>query len=498
MSNPLPNVDHVVVLMLENRSFDNLVGWLYTRDDPPVHIVSPQQPPLPYQGLDGANFSNPTSFSDGTIIPAQRGTQNMLIPTPDPNEAFKHMNQQIFGANVSGPNWLPPEGAPATMNGFVVDYAEAKDSSPSIAPQIMQTYTPQQVTALSELAGNYAISDAWHASTPTQTLPNRAFMAAGTSEGRVNNLPWPIYGAKTIFNVLEDHEVSWRVYNSSRILPSLTRLTMLLLWDPLLFDHFHSIERFEQDALDGTLPAYSFLEPLFIQETFGSIEKATSEHPPSDVCTGDHFVARIWEAVRTSKNWDRILFILTFDEHGGCADHIPTPWGAAPPDKRSMPGDEGFGFNRFGVRIPTLIASPYIQPKTVFRSPDPQVPYDHTSILATVLDWQGIDRSELSSARVAKACTFESVQNSQQARLNPKPVQAQCKISDGVSLEGEHTDLEQGVLGAFELYRNFKDKPIEELEKMVSEAAAKPPPLLESLFDRVKTRADAIEFLRKC
>lgn len=497
MVNPLPNIDHVVVLMLENRSFDNLLGWIYTREDPPGHIVSPRQPPLPFQGLDGADFCNPTSFANGEMVRAQRGTRSMLTPTPDPNEKFKHMNQQIFGANVSGPNWLPPEGAPATMNGFLVDYAEAKHSSPSIAPQIMETYSPEQVTALSALAGSFAVSDAWHASTPTQTLPNRAFMAAGTSEGQVNNLPWPVYGAKTIFNVLEDHSVDWRVYTPSKILPSLTRMAMVRLWDLLLSDHFHSIERFEQDARQGRLPAYSFLEPSFIDDDLLDVEKTTSEHPPTDVCSGDHYLARIWEAIRTGKDWERTLFVLTFDEHGGCADHVPTPWGAAPPDECSMPGDEGFGFDRFGVRIPTVIASPYVQPRTVFRSPDPQVPYDHTSTLATVLDWQGIDRSELPSARIGRACTFESVQNGEKARLDPQPIQARCTISAGPSADRELTDLEQGVLAAFELYRRYKDKPIQEVEELRTEAGEELPPVLKSLFERVRTRAEAVEYLSK-
>ncbi len=504
-NNSLPGIDHVVVLMLENRSFDNLMGWLYSTADPPRQIIGPSSMPTHYQGLAGTGFSNPTAFTHGLEMPAIEGTQSMSMPRPDPNEKFKHMNQQLFGANVSGPNWLPPENAPATMNGFVVDYAEAKGSSSQIAPQIMQTYSNQQVNAMATLARNYAISDAWHASNPTQTLPNRAFMATGTSEGRVNNLPLPIYGAKTIFNVLEDHQVDWRVYSPSAILPSLTRLSMWKLWDPLLFDHFHSIDRFCRDAAKGHLPPYSFLEPLFIQDSPFDQSKVSSEHPPTDICGGEHYLAKIWDAVRKGKNWASTLFIVTFDEHGGCADHIPTPWTATPPDSKSTPGDEGFGFNRFGVRIPTIMASPLIEPGTVFRAfPDPgathpDVPYDHTSILAAVLDWQGIPRSALASQRVQRAPTFESILTNTQPPAPTQPIVPSCQLAPPPNDDDrELTDLEEGVLGAFALYRENHGKPPSETQKLVTTAqnTGTLPPAMESLLAEVKSKGDAMKYLQ--
>ena len=505
--NPLPQIEHVVVLMLENRSFDNLMGWLYDATNPPKQIIGPADLPQQYQGLAEAGFTNPTSFKGGKEIAAVEGTKNMCIPTPDPNEKFKHMNQQLFGSNISGPNWLPPEKAPATMNGFVVDYGEAQRSSPQIAQQIMQTYSTRQVQAISTLAYDYAISDAWHASNPTQTLPNRAFMAAGTSEGRVNNLPLPIYGAKTIFNVLEEHHIDWKVYNSSFLLPSLTRLAMLQLWDPLLDDHFHSIDRFCDDAANGNLPPYSFLEPLFIQEAPFDESKVTSEHPPSDVCGGEYFLAKVWEAVRTSKNWESTLFIVTFDEHGGCSDHVPPPWTATPPDPQCTPGDEGFGFNRFGVRIPTIMASPYIAEGTVFRAfPDPgaeylNVPYDHTSTLATVLDWQGIPRSELESQRVMCAPTFESVLTLSTPRTKKAtlPIVPTCNLEPScVDNDSSLTDLENGILGAFELYRQNHKKPLAEVKTIFDalQRAGAMPPAISSVLDKVKTRAEAMRYLQ--
>lgn len=118
---------------------------------------------------------------------------------------------------------------------------------------------------LSGVAKKYAVSDNYHASSPTQTWPNRAFMHAGTSEGKVNNFPYLPYTSKTIFNVFEENQQSWAVYKSSEIIPSLTRLQMAQLWDPLLDDHFHHVDKFIDDCHSGSLPAYSFiLSPVLL------------------------------------------------------------------------------------------------------------------------------------------------------------------------------------------------------------------------------------------
>jgi len=401
MGKILPQIDHIVVLMMENRSFDNLVGWLYDQDISPSNWVIPDGNKQ-YEGLAFGDYTNPNApGNEPAEVPVQRGTDNYFIPAPDPQESFSNMTKQLFGEEI------PVEGHLPKMKGFLRNYFTVEDAD---AQHIMQTYSPEQVPVMSGIARDFAISDAWHASSPTQTSPNRAFVAAGTSEGRVNNSEGVFFGAETIFNVLENHGVSWKVYKSSLLMPSLTRTSFTKLWDPLLDFHFNRIDDFIKDCEKGELPAYSFLEPEFLGDTLGSVHGATSEHPPSDVSAGEVFLLKIWNAVRASPNWDKTLFILTYDEHGGCYDHVPPPWGAAIPDEKSRPGGEGFYFDRFGVRIPTIMASPYIPTGTVFRSLDPnETPYDHTSIIATVLDWQGIDRSEIPSQRVAVAPTFESV-----------------------------------------------------------------------------------------
>ncbi|MCP4476187.1 MAG: hypothetical protein GY821_16830 [Gammaproteobacteria bacterium] len=264
MINIQEKIEHIVILMLENRSFDNLVGWLYNDDYRVSHFL-PSDSPNHYAGLAGANYTNPTCFasSESKNIAIKQGAQNYCTPAPDPNEYFVHMNRQLFGDNIdtSNPNWLPPTGAIAEMNGFLVDYAGQDPVNPQ---QIMETYTPEQLPVISSLARNFAISDNYHASCPTQTWPNRAFMYAGTSLGRVNNAPYTPFNVTTLFNVLSQQEVSWRIYRGAKVIPSLTRLMMFDLWPRHFNKHFSDIDHFLEDCHNGTLPALSFLEPTFL------------------------------------------------------------------------------------------------------------------------------------------------------------------------------------------------------------------------------------------
>ena len=406
-SNIQRNIKHVVVLMMENRSLDNLLGWLYEPNDQNINF-NPPDSPKSYNGLSGSNYSNPLDLNDpNSAIAATKGVDNFRVPNPDPNEAFKDMNQQLFGLEIdkNTKGWLPKNNdqkPKPNMRGFLYDYSTAKCSSAKIAPQIMGSYTNEDLSMMSGLAKAYAVSDNYHASCPTQTWPNRAFMHAGTSLGNVNNAPYIPYDVTTIYNAFEDYGHSWGVYKASEIIPSLTRIQMVKLWDPLLDDHFHHISKFIDDCKTGNLPDYSFLEPTFVVEKGAA---ATSEHPPANVCAGDHYLQKIWQAISTSPAFNETLFIINFDEHGGCPDHVPPNWTAKSPDNHSNPGKLDFDFNRYGVRVPCIFVSPHIKQSTVFRaSDDPwcetSVPYDHTSILAMLLDWKGIPRNTMSSQRI--------------------------------------------------------------------------------------------------
>ena len=394
-------IRHVVVLMMENRSIDNLLGYLYADDgNRAPHVIPAGSPPL-YDGLrhykkgDPANpFWNPTNpayFTGGPALPeyATAEAQSTVVPDPDPEESFRNMTYQLFGPDTPSPS------APNQMRGFYLDYARASKTP----AQIMQMYSTRQASVINTLARHYAVSDQWFCSSPTQTWPNRAFVHCGTSNGRVDNWPYdPFdYDVPTIFNTLEEMGLSWKVYNDT-ILISLTRAQLPKLWSLHLDHHFHGFERFKEDARNGTLPDYTFLEPSFQIEP-------NDDHPPHDILPGEQFIFDAWHALVTGKHWNETLFIVTYDEHGGCYDHARTMFGAVPPDQHSDPGQDGFRFDRFGVRVPTLVISPWIEPGTVFRAPaaSPFTPYDHTSVLATLQAWKKIPWEKMPQSKRIRA-----------------------------------------------------------------------------------------------
>ena len=425
-------IDHVVVLMLENRSLDNVLGWLYGDQQPQLFIGADTT--AVYQGLQTGSYSNQY---DDRVIPATRGTtgatghdgvapQPMRVPGFDPGEAYAHVNQQLFGSPSAPTTKNPPSGTPAAMAGFAYDYDASYESWQQL-DQIMEAYTPAQLPILNGLAQAYAVSDAWHASVPTETNPNRAFSLCGTSLGRVDNT-WDAveqFKTKTIWNALPAG-TSWGIYYHDiwHDKQCYTQYTFPNCNDALADGKIESIDTFYAEARDGSLPRLSYLEPKWgygmgkldgsgfhcgkiFGKTYGS--QGNDYHPPTWMGPGEVFVNQVYEAlVANTDTWQRTLLIITFDEHGGTYDHVDPGWGAVPPDANR--GPDGFGFDRYGVRVPTLLVSPWVPAGTVFRSSDPNLKFDHTSIIATVLKWCGVAPGAAGLGdRVAVAPTFEWV-----------------------------------------------------------------------------------------
>jgi phospholipase C len=417
MGSILSQIEHIVVVMLENRSLDNLCGWLYADGASPSHVIPTGSAPA-FDGLD-AGFWNPSNSSYFQGQPPERvfvTTQaaGMTVPDPDPQEAFDHITFQLFGPQgfAPSPSW--------PMQGFVIDYQSTGAASPD---RIMQAYSADQIPVLSALARNFAISDRWFSSTPNQTWPNRSFVHAGTANGNVNNgvIPDPFdWDVPTIFNVLESLGETWAVYSDTTLTPSLTRTMFPKLWDPLLDPHFRGFSAFEYACSNGSLPSYSFIEPSFLIDP-------NDEHPPHDVTAGEAFLHAIWMAVSQSRLWSKILLIITFDEHGGCYDHVLPPTNAVTPDRASDPGAEGFRFDRFGVRVPAILVSPFIEGGTVFRADasGSGTPFDHTSILATLRDWLGIPAAQmLPSRRIVAAPDLGPALTRSSPRTDVPPIPA--------------------------------------------------------------------------
>ncbi len=380
MTNGLDRIEHIVVLMQENRSFDDILGWQF--------------------GLDPGTMFNLTEQGERIPVWKDTGTgfRTMTIPDPDPGELFTDMNYQLF-ERFFVPAGVEPPPVP-TMGGFVRNYvaqtiAEPGFQEPYDPRAIMHAFTPEQVPASSELAASFGVAHRWFASAPCQTWPNRFFVHTATAAGWVNNLPdppWDLverlpYDMPTVFNLLTEHfslhdlwpfDKGWRIYFHD--FPQSALLSRL--WPHL--DHFHGFRRFQEDVADGELQPYSFIEPRY----FPNLEQTllpNDHHPPHDVTLGEQLVADVYNTLRASDRWEKTLLIVVFDEHGGCYDHVPPPPAAAPDGGPPKPGQYGFTFDRYGVRVPALIVSPYVAAgQRVEPAAGSPYPFDHTSVIRTV------------------------------------------------------------------------------------------------------------------
>jgi phospholipase C len=368
MANQLGSVQHIVQLMLENRSFDHMLGYLYAPGN-----VSPTG--QAFEGLTGNESNvdaNGTEVSVYQINPQTTGAY--FMPGADPGEGYANTNQQLFDSGN------PPNPPVATNSGFVTNFADAisydqrsgrsvqAGTTPSM---IMGMFTPAGLPVLSGLAAGFAVCDHWYSSVPTETFPNRAFAAAATSQGHMNDAT-ASYTVQSIFGLMTQHGLSWKIYGYNQ-----EPLTRKNFPDTLHAPDscFGLFTDFQSDAEAGTLPQYSFLEP-----SWGST--GNSQHPNYDVSLGEQLILDVYNAVRGGPGWAQTLLFITYDEHGGLYDHVPPPSGATPPDT-TTPGEFGFDFKRFGVRVPAVLVSPLIPAGTVFRVPGP-TPLDHTSVLKTI------------------------------------------------------------------------------------------------------------------
>jgi phospholipase C len=366
----LSSIQHIIVLMLENRSFDHMLGFLYADEkniSPAGHA---------FEGLTGQE-SNPDSDKKPVKVFKIKASDETayFMPGADPGEGYSATNSQLFGANKEP---VPPI---ATNQGFVTNFSytlgwQKKSPSWSVLPgtveaDIMGIFTPEMLPVLSGLARGYAVCDHWFSSAPTETMPNRAFVCAATSQGHMDDKTKK-FTSPSIFGLLSKQGTSWKIYGYNQ--EPLTRLDFPDVTNASE-DHFGLFKDFQADAKAGKLAAYTFLEPSWSS-------KGNSQHPNYDVALGEQLIHDVYYAVRNSPNWNETLLIITYDEHGGCYDHVAPPTSAVAPDDTA--GEFGFDFKRFGVRVPTLLISPLIEAGTVFRVADGATPLDHTSILKTI------------------------------------------------------------------------------------------------------------------
>ncbi|MEO8256188.1 MAG: alkaline phosphatase family protein [Acidobacteriota bacterium] len=375
-----PPINHLIVLMMENRSFDHMLGYV-DPDDDQIEDLSDTEVNFDPQGNvvqvgQGASFNGPA----------------------DPGHHFLDVNEQLFETPDPRPGDVP------TMGGFVINYAKQPNVKPKRAGDVMKCFAPEDLPVLATLAREFALCDAWFSSVPGPTLPNRAFAHCASSNGSVDMNPLAFVRLLTIYERLFEHGVSSKVYAHDGNSLATSFPALLLAGDR----HLGSFEDFKRHLKNGTLPSYSFIEPRYNDYFDAARQKAffsTDQHPPHDVRHGENLIADVYEAVRKSDLWEESLLVVTYDEHGGFFDHVPPPAGV-PPLKNSAPRPDamtGFDFTRLGVRVPAVLISPFIEPATVVKTQ-----FDHTSLIATARKLFAPGALPLTE-RDAVAHTFEDV-----------------------------------------------------------------------------------------
>jgi len=363
----LDQLKHIVVLMMENRSFDHMFGGLTVAD-------------ARIQGLNGDEFNLDTKGKKALVNP-NAAYQGQL--DPDPDHHFEGVDLQIFDGNMA------PDRAP-TMGGFVKSYFnERRDVAHSRL--VMNYYKPSKLPVLTTLATEFAIFNGWFSSIPGPTLSNRAFAHYGTSFGHVDmNVFYPNTLFKSVYQRLDAAGKTAKIYYFDQK-SSTMEVVNLLQHQPQFFGLF---DQFLSDCANGQLPDYSFIEPNYSDhEENGIPVMASDQHPDHDVREGERLIARVYNAIKSSPRlWASTVLLIVYDEHGGIYDHVPPP--SCPPDGFvAQPSDTKTGkqflFDRLGVRVPAVLVSPWIPSGTVVPGvgqPNARI-FEHASIPATVTDF---------------------------------------------------------------------------------------------------------------
>jgi phospholipase C len=386
----LGKIDHFVVLMLENRSFDHMFGFRHG-----VH------------GLKGSE-SNPRNGRAGEPVRVAEGAGFEITAKHalGPLHNVVDVNEQLFGNPA-----VPRPGEVPKNNGFVKNYLKGfrgdtgRNPNDDEIAEVMRSFTPGALPSITALADAFCLFDNWYCEVPGPTHPNRLYIHAGTSSGYAHNVFGTPNPSLTIYELLQVNAKTWATYSFDfNEVRDFTRLAGNT-------DSFRKFNpQFLRDVESGQLPNYSFILPRFISHPH---QPENSQHAPHDVRYADHLIADIYEMLRSSRAlWEKCAFIVTYDEHGGYYDHAPPPSAENPdgivsprPDDFQRHGHSAppvFAFDRLGPRVPAIIASPWVEKGVVVSEQ-----YQHTSVLRTVRERFAIERSL--SRREAAARSFSGV-----------------------------------------------------------------------------------------
>jgi len=358
-------IEHVIVLMLENRSFDHMLGYL-----PNGH------------GLSGDEY-NLVDPSDPTSERVHVSNTADYISAINPAHDFVSIEKQLYGERGHVVD-------PAPMNGFVVVSIEEAKGDVEVGKKIMECFDPGKIPALTTLAQEFCLCDRWFSSVPGPTWLNRFYAHSATCDGMIVDTAKHGYDMKTIYDTLDENGLSWNIYYGD--IPQ--SIILQHLWQKL--DHIKQFDKFFGDLEKGELASYSFIEPRYIN--FHEF-KATDQHPPHDVRLGEYLIAEVYDTLRNSPLWEKSLLVLLYDEHGGFFDRVSPPVSVPNPDGKKSK-HPSFDFTRLGARVPAILVSPFVEKGQV----DSKI-YEHSSIPATIKTLFNLPESL--TARDKAANTFE-------------------------------------------------------------------------------------------
>lgn len=362
-------IKHVVVLMFENHSFDQMLGCYKAV----------------YPDLEGVNAAHVNTDSTGRVYPQTESRD--LVVSPDPKHELANVRNQLDNGN----------------SGFVRDYESSYPTTVAERARIMGYYPRGLLPALHGLADHFMICDHWYSSVPGPTWTNRFFVHSGTSKGFVT-MPEGLsdaghflrYDQDTIFDRLTARRVSWCVYFGDVPQSLVLRHQMR----PRNARNYRLMHSYFADAggPERRFPTYAFIEPNYFKG------EQNDDHPPHSAVRAQRLLGRVYNALRANTDlWKSTLLVVLYDEHGGFYDHVAPP-AAVPPDAHT---DE-FSFDRLGVRVPSLLISPWVE-----RGFD-STTFDHASPLRYLIDKWRLDPL---TERVRAANSFAGLlANSRQPR----------------------------------------------------------------------------------
>ena len=376
LANLRSKIDHIVVLMLENRSFDHMLGYLSL--DPPEGRGRTD-----IDGLrpDMSNtWHKDAASGDGKAYKVHPAQGTTLKKIQDPSHSWGPVHEQLSDGNAhfvdSYMKTRPPEWRTETPR--VV-----------FANNVMAYHTPEQLPVYDFLAENFCVCDRWFCSIPGPTLPNRLYSLCGTSGGHKDG-KLSLYKLPTFVRHLDKAHADWCwfihspppmvwVADSDYALLHGGSIAWFKNHEP--WPWFH--DTFMQRAARGKLPAVSWIEPLFV-DVVGNAMPTNDDHPPSDIRAGQELVLNVYSALAGNPEaWKRTMLVITYDEHGGFFDHVnPDKEVGAPEDDRAADG-----FNAYGPRVPAIVVSPWVEPgSTALDADGNKIVFDHTSLIRTILE----------------------------------------------------------------------------------------------------------------